>query len=364
MSVSLQPMNFQPKHYSFRVGSNLCLIQEYVYTLSVPVSENEKGEAMAAVSDLKKVFSQKLYTEDGFLCSETGKIPAGEMVSLPAVAALLDLQIQTVGKYLVLTRSDAAPDETWIEISLRNQDAEFGHLYRLFYYAPLDALIPVRLYVPQAVKSGEKIPMLVLLHGGGSTVDEPFRESGDLIAKKAEEYGVLLMAADGCVRNCSYGCKLMPEGIAAAMIAAFTDNEKTLEAKRLSEDSVVQRIRYYCEKYPVDTTRVYLAGNSMGGMGSFYLAQQHPELFTAIAPSSAAPQADAFDTEPLKDMPIYYTAGTEDDHGFCHLQRAAEMFMPTCKNMIFDAVEGGTHGHCWVDTLDKWFPFLLAHKKQ
>lgn len=38
------------------------------------------------------------------------------------------------------------------------------------------------------------------------------------------------------------------------------------------------------EKFRIDTSRVYLTGLSLGGEGTWYLAEQYPEIFTAIAP--------------------------------------------------------------------------------
>lgn len=359
MPVSLQPMNFRPKTYTFLSGSRLCLLGEYPYELKAPMTENRISTA-----DAITVFSQKLYLEDGFLCSETQKVKAGETVSLSDLGMLLGLEQSQAGAYQLLSRKGETMTEEAIKACLENHSQELGHLYRLFRYAPLDALIPIRFYVPQAAKTGEKLPLMLLLHGGGSTVDEPFRESDNKIAELAEENGVLLMAMDGGVWNCSYGCKLMPEGIAERAIPLFADNEKTLEGKRYTEDSVMQRVAYCCEQYPVDADRIYVTGISMGGMGSFYLAQQHPDVFAACAPASAAPMADQFDTTPLTDFPIYFTAGTLDDHGFCHLERAGRIFASKCHNMIFHPVEGGTHGHCWVDTMDHWFPFLLKQRRK
>lgn len=37
-------------------------------------------------------------------------------------------------------------------------------------------------------------------------------------------------------------------------------------------------------RYRIDTTRVYLTGLSLGGEGTWYISQQHPDVFAAIAP--------------------------------------------------------------------------------
>jgi predicted peptidase len=39
-----------------------------------------------------------------------------------------------------------------------------------------------------------------------------------------------------------------------------------------------------CQKYKIDTERIYMTGFSLGGFGSFYMAFEFPERFAAIAP--------------------------------------------------------------------------------
>jgi predicted peptidase len=38
------------------------------------------------------------------------------------------------------------------------------------------------------------------------------------------------------------------------------------------------------KKFRIDTNRVYLTGLSMGGEGTWYISEQHPQIFAAIAP--------------------------------------------------------------------------------
>ena len=65
------------------------------------------------------------------------------------------------------------------------------------------------------------------------------------------------------------------------------------------------------ERYPVDRTRVYLTGLSMGGYGAWYLASAYPELFAALVPVCGGGDPD--EACNLKDIPTWAFHGAKDD---------------------------------------------------
>jgi predicted peptidase len=62
--------------------------------------------------------------------------------------------------------------------------------------------------------------------------------------------------------------------------------------------------------YPVDTSRIYLTGLSMGGQGAWYLALAHPERFAAVVPICgwSIPYLGCR----LKDVPVWAFHGALD----------------------------------------------------
>ncbi len=64
------------------------------------------------------------------------------------------------------------------------------------------------------------------------------------------------------------------------------------------------------EKYNVDRSRVYLSGNSMGGLGTWMLANIAADRFTAIAP--ICPPSVSIDPGNFKDLPIWCFHGAMD----------------------------------------------------
>jgi pimeloyl-ACP methyl ester carboxylesterase len=68
-------------------------------------------------------------------------------------------------------------------------------------------------------------------------------------------------------------------------------------------------------RFRVDTTRVYLTGESLGGAGTWYIAITHPERFAAIAPISGFTSRMAYiyqHLENLKDKPVWAFHGEKD----------------------------------------------------
>lgn len=64
------------------------------------------------------------------------------------------------------------------------------------------------------------------------------------------------------------------------------------------------------DKLPIDETRIYLTGSSMGGSGSWNLATNHPGVFAAVVPLCGG--GDPKKAEALKDTPIWAFHGDQD----------------------------------------------------
>lgn len=66
-------------------------------------------------------------------------------------------------------------------------------------------------------------------------------------------------------------------------------------------------------KYRIDQDKVYLTGVSLGGRGTWQLAEQHPEYFAAIAPLAAAkPIIPSTWNQLMLSMPIWAFHGEKD----------------------------------------------------
>lgn len=64
-------------------------------------------------------------------------------------------------------------------------------------------------------------------------------------------------------------------------------------------------------RYRIDPDRIYLTGNSMGGIGSFYLASKYPDLFAAVAPICGQGQPEW--AKAYGELPFWIFHGEEDE---------------------------------------------------
>ena len=114
--------------------------------------------------------------------------------------------------------------------------------------------------LPREHRSGEKLPLILFLHGGGEKGSDPM-----LI----HLFGAPKMAWKGEI---DFPCVLLspqvPEGYNWVQLVEETHD---ILLKVMTE-------------YPVDKARVSLTGMSMGGFGAWALGIAHPETFSALAP--------------------------------------------------------------------------------
>jgi poly(hydroxyalkanoate) depolymerase family esterase len=124
-----------------------------------------------------------------------------------------------------------------------------------------------RLYLPAAVSARQRLPLLVMLHGCQQSA-EVFAE-GTRMNELADRHDFIVLYPEQSRTANSYGCW----------------NWFHPAALRGSGDAgaIARIVRRIVKHYPVDATRVYVAGMSAGGAMASVLAHSHGELFAACA---------------------------------------------------------------------------------
>ena len=159
--------------------------------------------------------------------------------------------------------------------------------------------VPYLLYLPKDYETKEgKWPLMLFLHGRGESkgpLSVVKKWGPPRLIERGENFP-FLVASPQCPEAESWN----QPGQQAALVALLDQLQKT---------------------YKVDESRVYLAGLSMGGYGSWRLAADHPERFAAVVPVCGGGKVE--DAEKLKNLPIWAFHGTADPT--VPLQRSTEM---------------------------------------
>ncbi len=141
-----------------------------------------------------------------------------------------------------------------------------------------------RLYVPTAAKSGEPLPLLVWLHGGGGNA-----ESFDYLFPFAEQAGVVIMALDA--RHNTW------DGIDSP----FGPDIRFID----------QALSFVFERIRISSNKIVLGGISDGGAYALAVGRSNGDLFThliGVAPGRLEPPS-----EPVGAPRILVAHGTRDN---------------------------------------------------
>jgi len=78
-----------------------------------------------------------------------------------------------------------------------------------------------------------------------------------------------------------------------------------------SEKTVISLLDLIQEKYNIDNKRILLTGFSMGGIGTWHIAANHPNQFTIILPISSMSRIKTL--KKIKNLPIYIIHSKKDE---------------------------------------------------
>jgi poly(3-hydroxybutyrate) depolymerase len=162
---------------------------------------------------------------------------------------------------------------------------------RLAYRSGFDGkLAPYRVYIPSKYEKSRKYPLIVLLHGAGLDENSFFDFYDGLWPKLAEQHGFILAAASG------------------RSIYSRYDKQDGGEQDVLDVLDLMQK------NYSIDRARVYLAGHSRGGEGTWKIGFEYRNRFSALAPIAGTRISAEIDTALAsgRKIPIMIITGAKD----------------------------------------------------
>lgn len=134
---------------------------------------------------------------------------------------------------------------------------------------------------PEKLAPNQKYPLVLFLHGAGERGNDneaQLRHGGNMFTNPVnrEKYPAFVIFPQ-CPQEDFWAPR---NRSAAAGESAFNQNPPMSKALSLVKKVLDEAI----EKYPVDRNRIYIAGLSMGGMGTFDMLCRFPDLFAAAIP--------------------------------------------------------------------------------
>jgi poly(3-hydroxybutyrate) depolymerase len=166
--------------------------------------------------------------------------------------------------------------------------------------------IDYALYVPSTYDEATPTPLLLLLHGLGSTPSRVIRYEG--LTDLAEERGYIVVAPMGYNTRGWYGSRGTGRFSNRGEAANDPDN-----LGELSEKDVLNVLHIALEEFNVDRDAIFLAGHSMGGGGTWHLAIKYPELFAGLGPVAPAIYSSPDQLEAIADIPVIVVMGEADE---------------------------------------------------
>lgn len=167
----------------------------------------------------------------------------------------------------------------------------------------------VLLHLPPAYDGEERLPLLIVLHGGGGSAQQVRRSTG--MDADADEYGFIVAYPNGSGR---LGSALLTWNAGHCCGYAMESAVDDVGLLRVLIGSLVAH-------YAVDPARVYIAGMSNGGMMAQRAGAELADLVAGIAPVAASvggqASAEAALFTPLApDSPVAVIAfnGMADQH--------------------------------------------------
>ena len=167
-----------------------------------------------------------------------------------------------------------------------------------------DEIFGYRLLAPRTVVPGEAYPLVLFLHGrDGSGADN----------RAQLEYLPQWMAHDE--RRRKYPCYLIAPQCRCDRLWVETprafDRRAPRQAPGPQMQVVIDILEQVIRDFPIDESRLYLTGLSMGGFGCWDLGTRLAERWAAVAPICGG--GDALYADRLAGVPVWAWHGEADD---------------------------------------------------
>ena len=220
-----------------------------------------------------------------------------------------------------------------------------------------DFTLHYRIHVPKDLPPDTKIPLVLFLHGAGERGDNNIRQLHhgipSLLAYIKKNHIPAILLAPQC-----------PVGMQWVAVPWGGDAHTMPDSPTPALQAVQKLLAQTMTEFPVDPSRVYLTGISMGGFGTWDFLQRNPELFAAALPICGG--GDTAQAAKLTSIPIWTFHGGKDTT--VKTQRSRDMVeaVKTAGGTLIQYTEYPEVAHnSWTQTYnnDEVLDWLFSQKK-
>lgn len=289
------------------------------FSTEIKVSEENQGRyriVVGAVGEDGETEAKKLVSHADFAVSvkeDTLYLSAPNVVSYHYLLTYLkkEVLVRKTGNSLILSPENEfhyaeseLKDTDLIEYQQKNK----GKVNLEDYFSPSvfkheGTSLLYRIYAPFKFEPEKKYPVYVNLHGAGIRGSDNKRPLAFVKSLFSNE--------ELSMEDCIVIVPQCPEGqkwVDTDWNVGSYDLSKVPESNELA--AVVALVESVMKEYPVDTDRIYAAGFSMGGYGTWNLLMNHPDLFAAGVPMCGA--ASPTSANLMVNVPVWTIHGAKD----------------------------------------------------
>ena len=234
-----------------------------------------------------------------------------------AVCGVLASAAVLAGQDRGLLTSKPDSDERWAPINaLKARAPELAKAFTSHVYqSPKGERMPYRLFTPARLEPGRTYPLILFLHGaGGSGTDNVKQlEGGNVfgalvwtLPENQARHPAFVLAPQS---NWNWPCTIFdpknPPKVAAEIKLCPPG------ALGIGAGLAFEVIDSLLGSLPIDRSRIYVTGFSMGGAGTWHMIAQRPRFFAAAVPVCGRGHPES--TPALKHLPIWNFHGVKDD---------------------------------------------------
>jgi poly(3-hydroxybutyrate) depolymerase len=220
--------------------------------------------------------------------------------------------------------------------------------------------LPYSVFVPTSYDASKPFPLIVALHGLGSSSQQIIRYRG--LTDLAEEHGYFVAAPMGYNNHGWYGSLGTGKNRFSERFATGEPDPDNLG--ELSEKDVFNVLEIVKKEFKIDPNRTFLMGHSMGGGGTLYLGMKHKDLWAGLGAIAPAIYSSPDQLTGIPHMPVIVIQGDSDKLVNVEVTRRWIEKMKQLKMPLqYIEVPGGDHVRVAPDNLPAVFAFFDRHPR-